>query len=456
MQCSIDTLTVKIISKTCDDMMGNCSNTSGHITINGQQRSRNSRGLNIVLFDYRSGLYEGRIAYDVYGNSSARTDLANFLNALPSRKILLMAVKEAVIFDSSSAKALQRYGVSSTFATTNVKNISLSMAAIAYTGGERKDWEMSVNKEGGTKASIIEKTIHIFRDLDGKDDCSQEMGIQTGKIPDSAFSAKSIWDNDNRYYPHRARLNGKLFPGWCSRRNSRVSDYLQVDLGKVETLTGLAIQGSMSNQSTSYVTKFSLEYSTDGSTWLSYKDISSSYPMVFDGIHRMESIETRVNWFHRIMARYFKIVPSARVIGDVRTCLRIELYGCTQNSPIFVHDYGNSANYEALGEYSNSFTVHSTVPAESKSIIEISTAADNKTLENNIDQLEIQNVTGSIEHENGTLEINAGIVNIIKNQSTKADSSATIEFKKMESNYFKFNVNYNYKVRQIHQIFLKY
>ena len=389
------------------------------------------------------------MSYDVYGNSSARTDMANYLNALPSRKILFMAVRDSVTFDSSSAEALKRYGVSATFATTNLAKSRCSMATIAYTGGGRKDWEMSVNKVGGAGASIIEQTIYIFRDLDGEDDCSEEMGIQTRKILDSAFSAKSIWDNDKRFYPHRARLNDRLYHGWCSGRGSPVSDYLQVDLGKVKSLTGLAIQGSSSSQSTSYVTKFSLKYSTDGSTWFSYKDIGSSNPMVFDGIHRLKSIETRVNWFHRIVARYLKIVPSARAIDDVRTCLRIEIYGCTQNSPKFVYDDGNNTNLETLGVYSNSFKVYYAVPTESKSIIEISTAADNKTLGNNIDQLEIQNVTGSIANENGTLEINAGIVEIIKSQSTKTDSIATIEFKTMKPSYYKFNVNYTYKVREI-------
>ena len=155
-----------------------------------------------------------------------------------------MAVKDAVTFDSSSAQALQRYGVSATFATTSLPKPQCSMAAIAYTGKERKEWEMSVNKVGGTGASIIEKTIHVFRDLDGSDDCSQEMGIQTKKIPDSAFTAKSIFGNDAGHYPHRARLNEKMYPGWCSTSNSPVSDYLQVDLGTVKILTGLAIQAN--------------------------------------------------------------------------------------------------------------------------------------------------------------------------------------------------------------------
>ena len=432
-------------------MTGDCYNAIGHITINGHQHSINNRGINTVLFDYRSGIYEHRNSYDTWGSSAARSSLATFLNSLASQKILFMAVKDAVTFDSSSAQALQRYGVSATFATTSLPKSQCSMAAIAYTGKERKEWEMSVNKVGGgERASIIEKTIHIFRELDGSDDCSQEMGIQTKKIPDSAFTATTTYRDDAGHSPYRARLHENAYPGWCSEVQRPVSDYLQVDIGTVKILTGLAIQGHGSYHGYHYVTKFKLDYSIDGSTWNSYKDIGISTTKEFHGIRRLEVIETRVNWFYRTMVRYLKFIPSERVTPNELTCLRIELYGCTPKSPIFVHDGGINAQLQSLALYSNSLTVYYTVPAESKSTIEISTAADNKTLESNIDQLEIQSTTGSILYDNGTLELNVGTGKMIKNQLSKIDSQAVIEFKPREPNYFTFNVNYRYRVRYMY------
>ena len=358
-----------------------------------------------------------------------------------------MAVKDAVTFDSSSAQALQRYGVSATFATTSLPKPRCSMAAIAYTGKQRKEWEMSVNKVGGTGASIIEKTIHVFRDLDGSDDCSQEMGIQIKKIPDSAFTAKSIFGNDAGHYPYRARLNQNLYPGWCAGYNTPVSDYLQVDLGSVKMLTGLAIQANSKYYGHHYVTKFSIDYSTDGSTWLFYKEIGSSDTKVFDGIRRRESIETRVNWFQTIIVRYFKIIPSQRVtLSIATTCLRIELYGCSPQTPIIQDVNGKPTNHELLGIYSDSLTIHYTVPVESKPIIEISTAADNTSLYNNIDQVHIRKVTSSTKYDNGTVQLNHGVVKIQTNKSTKIDSCATVEFNAAEPNYYNFGINYDYQV----------
>ena len=358
-----------------------------------------------------------------------------------------MSVKDGVAFDASSATALQRFGVSATFATTSLPKSRCSMAAVAYTGEERKEWEQSINKVGGTGASVIEKTIYIFRELDGRDDCSQEMGIQSRKIPDSAFSANSIWDNDAIAFPYRARLQETSYAGWCAGRNAPVSDYLQIDLGTMKILTGLAIQAHGMYYGLHYVTKFTIEFSSDGSTWVSYKDIGSSNTKVFDGIRRQEQLETRVNWFDRTMIRYFRIVPSARVTeSTASTCIRMELYGCTPKVPIFQHDDNKISNLNILATYSNSLTVYYSVPTQSNPKIEISTSADNKTLNHNIDQHHIRKIDSSITYDNGTVDANGGNVEIQTNELNKIDSYATIGYNTAEPNYYIFNVDYNYQV----------
>ena len=444
----IDILKVKIISESCDDAGGTCSNARGHITVNGHQHSLSYRGVNIVLFDYRSGIYEHRNTYDVLVSTAARTDLANFLNGLSSGKILFMAVQDAVAFSTDAALALQRFGVSASFATTSLPKSRCSMATISYTGQERKKWENSVNTANCIGASIIEKNIHVFRDLNGRDDCSQEMGVQSRKIPDSGFTAESIWQNFDswRHMPYQARIHQMLHSGWCSGENVPVSDFIQVDLGTVKILTGLAIQGHGTYYGHHYITKFSLEYSIDGYKWLFYTDIGSQSKKVFDGIRRLEVIETRLNWFQRTMMRFIKIVPSARVSAHGTTCLRMELYGCTPQTPIFIEDDKGDLNMNIQEVYTKSLKVHYAVPKETKVGFEISTAADDKTLSTIVDQVNFKKMNGSIVHDNGTVETNSGMVQITQDELTKVEISAKIEFNAAEANYYVFNTNYTFQV----------
>ena len=440
---STDTLKVKIYSDTCDDTSGDCAAARGHITINGHQHTTNVRGINAVLFDYRSGVYEHRSSYDVYGFANARTTLTNFLNGLTSGKILFMSVRDSVTLDKSSAMVLQRFGVSATFATTSLPKSRCSMATVAYTGGERKEWEQSINKVGGTGASVIEKTIYIFRELDGRDDCSQEMGIQSRKIPDSAFSAKSIWNNDAGHFPNRARLHNRRYSGWCSAKDSPVTDYLQVDIGTVKLLTGIAIQGDGLFNGVNYVTKFVIDYSTDGSTWVTYKDIGSSNTRVFDGIRRKGQWETGINWFNRTMARYIRIIPSARETSISVSCIRMELYGCTPKVPIFQHGGNDSPSREIQGTYSNSLTLHYTAPAMSHAILELSTAP--ASLHVKIDQVHFLNVNASITSD-GALGTNEVTVKMKANQTIKTDPVAIVEHKAMKPSCHALNVDYKFMV----------
>ena len=386
-----------------------------------------------MLYDYRSGLHEHSSRYDVWGVAAERDNLANFLNGLSSGKILFMAVKDAVTFYSSTALALQRYGVSASFATTSLPRPQCSMANIAYTGQERKYWEKSVNTVGCVGASIIDQTIHIFRELNGRDDCSQEMGIQRRKIPDSGFTASSTFYNDVNHMPYQARLHVKL-PGWCSHQSTPVSHYLQIDLGTVRVLSGLVIQSHGTDGGLHYVTKFSIEYSTDNIQWSFYTDDGKN-KKVFDGIRIQRQEELRVNWFKRTLARFIRIIPSSRVTTLGVSCMRIELYGCTPSNPIFVYDQ-STLNIQQT--YQKSVKVHYTMPNQSKANFAISMAAGSDSLAENIDQAYFQSVAGSIVYDNGTVAARTGSANIITNEKTKMQSSAVIAFNIPQANYYSF------------------
>lgn len=66
--------------------------------------------------------------------------------------------------------------------------------------------------------------------------------------------------------PQRARLNAR--GGWASRRNDR-NQWIQVDLGKDETVTAIATQGRSNLKQ--WVTSYHLSSSLDGITFAKYK-----------------------------------------------------------------------------------------------------------------------------------------------------------------------------------------
>lgn len=438
----LDTLKVKIRSESCDETGGVCSVAKGHIEINGFQYSLNVRGINVVLFDYRSGIFEHRSSYDVLGSSSPRSTLKALLDGLTPGKILFMAVKDAVYIDGPLAEALQKYGVSASFATTALPKSRCSMAAIAYTDDERKPWEESVTKPDCVGASVIEKTIYAFRDLHGKDDCSLEMGLQTVRVPNSAFSGSSVWGNDVYHMPYRARLHYHG-PGWCSGHLTPITHYLQIDLGTVKDLTGIAIQSHGLDGGHHYITKFNVEYSTDNTNWAFYTGAGNS-KVEFSGIRIKQTGETRLNWFQRIEVRSLRLHATARVTFAQTTCVRLELYGCTPLSPVFSER--NKGSLRVLDAKENSFKVKHTLGYPSNAVFAISTSADDKTLGATIDQINFKKVDGKLRFQNGTIASDLDTSKLIPNADSGIPSTATVEFNALGDSYYIFSIESLFQV----------
>ena len=86
------------------------------------------------------------------------------------------------------------------------------------------------------------------------------------------MTASSFYENDDNYQPAYGRLHGTRGDGWCANERNG-SDWLQVDLGKVFELCGVATQGDVTyDNEDEWVTDFKLSYSSDGNNWESYKD----------------------------------------------------------------------------------------------------------------------------------------------------------------------------------------
>ena len=431
------------MSESCDDLPvgSTCDQAKGFITVNDFQYSLNTRGINIVVFDYRSGLYEHRSSYDVWGDQSERGKLKTFLDNLSPGKIIFMASKDSVFFDSGAASALQKFGVSARFARSNSPKVHVSMATVAYTGTERKDWERSVYNVNGTGGSILETTLYLFRDLKGRNDCSNEIGVHTRRFPNSRFSAESVWGNNHHaHMPYRARLH-EYSPGWCSSGGSPLSHFLQVDLGTPKVVTGIAIQ-CHGTPAPHCVTKFKLQHSIDKTIW-SYYAGSENRIVEFHGLSVYSTIETRVNWFERTILRFLRIVPTGRMSTSDTSCLRFELYGCSFERPVFMYDGANDNDTSTC--FNRSLSVYYTMHYESSIVHGYSASNDNQSLATSIDLL-ISELNGNCRYDSGNLGTESMSMFVTTNEKTGMDSGGYLQFRIVEPNDYSFKIDFATKV----------
>ena len=87
-------------------------------------------------------------------------------------------------------------------------------------------------------------------------------------IPDARMTATSY--HDSRYYPYYGRMiENRGGGGWCAKTQTDRTDYLQVDMGAVHSVCAVATKGQ---RYTHWTTSYKVHLSTDGVTWISYKE----------------------------------------------------------------------------------------------------------------------------------------------------------------------------------------
>ncbi|KAK3716433.1 hypothetical protein QZH41_016842, partial [Actinostola sp. cb2023] len=96
------------------------------------------------------------------------------------------------------------------------------------------------------------------------EDCVIPLGIRSKRIPDSSMTASSSLSGN---LPHYARLHNSKY--WCAAEKKK-SEYLQIDLGKMQTINKIAIQGR--GRWNNWVSGFFLLYSQDGQRWTGYTE----------------------------------------------------------------------------------------------------------------------------------------------------------------------------------------
>jgi hypothetical protein len=94
-------------------------------------------------------------------------------------------------------------------------------------------------------------------------------GIQSGRIPKSAFSASSIYNKYSAAWLARLRNKPRgRYAGCWVPRHKNARQWIQVDLKKFTRIVKVASQGRPNaNQ---YVTRFVVSYSQDRMRWLKY------------------------------------------------------------------------------------------------------------------------------------------------------------------------------------------
>jgi hypothetical protein len=88
--------------------------------------------------------------------------------------------------------------------------------------------------------------------------------MESGDILDNAITSSSDWD---RYlYSFFARLNTvRQACAWCAREMN--NQWIQVDLGFITAVTGVATQGRCDPRHPQWTTSYMVSYSTDAHYW---------------------------------------------------------------------------------------------------------------------------------------------------------------------------------------------
>jgi hypothetical protein len=176
----------------------------------------------------------------------------------------------------------------------------------------------SVNGSVGVMESSLIDPLEAQRDTY----IGEPLGLQKGGIPDGHMVASTEKSADT-IAPH-ARLHRRGGGGgWCARVNNR-NQFIEVNLGRVTELTGIATQGrDPSSGCNQWVTAYTLSTSADGQTWRPIQgSSSSSSPRVFAGNANPTGVVAYP--LVPVHCRFVRLYP---VSWHEAIALRLELYG---------------------------------------------------------------------------------------------------------------------------------
>jgi len=151
--------------------------------------------------------------------------------------------------------------------------------------------------------------VEVYGSMQG---CLSSMASERGLTRQFGMTASS--ELDDRHRAGYSRLYG--IKSWCS---SSVSppQYLEANLRKVITVTGIATQGD--NEVDKWVTSYTISYGYDKRTWFYY---ASGQQLAGNS----DKATIVVRWLSTpFAAQYVRIIPKTYNNG---TCMRVDLFAC--------------------------------------------------------------------------------------------------------------------------------
>ncbi|XP_043286300.1 discoidin domain-containing receptor 2-like [Venturia canescens] len=179
--------------------------------------------------------------------------------------------------------------------------------------------------------------------------CNSVLGMESGRIPDTAISASSSYVTN--VGPRYGRLRKETAGGaWCPKRQieSGVREWLQVDFGNPHVVTAVQTQGRYDHgRGQEYVEEYTIEYRRPGfEEWREYKRWDSR--KIFVGNSDTSTVVSH-ELVPPIFANEIRVLPHS--IHRRTVCLRIELRGCKDESGVANYTIPESP-VEELGDVS--------------------------------------------------------------------------------------------------------
>jgi len=174
--------------------------------------------------------------------------------------------------------------------------------------------------------------------------CNMPLGVEDGRIREGALTSSSSY---SYLTPKYSRLHG--YYSWSARTND-LNQWLQIYFVVSTRVTGIATQGR--HNSNQWVTKYSLQYSTDGQRFTTYRQGGTT--KVFNGNSDRQNVvfQTIIKPFS---AKYVRIRPT-KWYGWIS--MRVEIYGCPLkgicNKPLGMQNFRiRNSKVSASSQYKN-------------------------------------------------------------------------------------------------------
>ncbi|KAM6984695.1 C-type mannose receptor 2-like [Aplochiton taeniatus] len=142
--------------------------------------------------------------------------------------------------------------------------------------------------------------------------CLAGLGVEDKTLPDEQLTASSSM---SAMGPSLGRLNSDS----CWMPTNPSNSWIQVDLGQVRKVTGVVIQGCA--QADYWVTRFKVQYSTDGTSWTDYTSDGADFPGSVD----RDSKDTQLLGTP-VSAKFVRLLP---LTYNGKAGLRFEILGCS-------------------------------------------------------------------------------------------------------------------------------